>query len=293
MSKKRTIDFFFKRQEDVNDPQPERNSNMEEPINVEPEKNDVSNSREVNLDSLICDPGEQPLISSYPSYQRDEIRRLYIKLGPYQIQKSKYPSSPSGPNSSMRSFQQAWSDTFTVAGFNKWKKVNCGKDCAFIVLEENVIEKQTTQQVMDNRLRLKVSIEAIKWITFQACALRGHDEGPDSKNQGNFLELIKLLASYNKTIDDVVLENAPQNAKYTSPDIQKEILRVLATNVQKAIRDEIGTAKFCLIVDESQDESKKEQMAIVVRFVDRDGHVKERFLDLIHVKDTTSSTLKN
>ncbi|XP_023751327.1 uncharacterized protein LOC111899703 [Lactuca sativa] len=198
------------------------------------------------------------------------------------------------------------------------EKVNCGKDCAFIVHEgktpasahnfsikcyeglknklchiENVIEKQTTQQVMDNRLRLKVSIEAIKWLTFQACALRGHDEGPDSKNQGNFLELIKLLASYNKTIDDVVLENAPQNAKYTSPDFQKEILHVLATNVQKATHDEIRTAKFCLIVDESQDESKKEQMAIVVRFVDRDGNVKERFLDLIHVKDITSSTLKN
>ncbi|XP_071689301.1 uncharacterized protein [Rutidosis leptorrhynchoides] len=34
-------------------------------------------------------------------------------------------------------------------------------------------------------------------------------------------------------------------------------------------------------------------MAIVVRFVDRDGYVKERFLDLIHVKNTTALTLKN
>ncbi|XP_052627210.1 uncharacterized protein LOC111916470 [Lactuca sativa] len=50
---------------------------------------------------------------------------------------------------------------------------------------------------------------------------------------------------------------------------KKEILCVLATNVQKVIRDDIGTTKFCLIVDESQDESKKEQMTIVVRFVDR------------------------
>ncbi|XP_023761427.2 uncharacterized protein LOC111909889 [Lactuca sativa] len=210
------------------------------------------------------------------------------------------------------------SDTITVTGFNRWKKVNCGKDCAFIVHEgktpasthnfsvrcyedlknqlchiENLIEKQMTQQVMDNRLCLKVSVEAIKWLTFQACALRGHDERPDSRNQTNFLELIKLLASYNKTIDDGVLENAPQNAKYTSPDIQKEILSVLATNVQKAIHDEIGMAKFCLIVDESQDESKKKQMAIVVRFVNREGHVKERILDLIQVKYTTLLTLKN
>ncbi|KAJ9542946.1 hypothetical protein OSB04_029452 [Centaurea solstitialis] len=355
MSKKRTIDSFFKRKEDeINDPQPHPNNyiivdvvDTEENIRAEPDKIDVSNLGKVDIDSLIRDPGARPSILSYPSNQRDEIRRAYIKLGPYQLHKSKYPFSPTGPKGNMRSFQAAWfknfwwleysekndatfffpcylfnkkpigragSDRFIVDGFNKWKKVNCGKECAFVVHEgktpasahnflldlknqlchiENVIEKQTNQQVMDNRLHLKVSIESMKWLTFQACALRGHDERPNSKNQGNFLELIKLISSYNKNVDDVVLENAPQNAKYTSPDIQKEILRVFATNVQEAIRDEIGNAKFCLIVDESQDESKKEQMAIVVRFVDRNGYVKERFLDLVHVKDTTSLTLKN
>ncbi|GJR57130.1 zinc finger MYM-type protein 1-like protein [Tanacetum coccineum] len=63
--------------------------------------------------------------------------------------------------------------------------------------------------------------------------------------------------------------------------------------VQEAIRDEIGTAKFYLIADGSQDESKKEQMAIVVRFVYRSGYIKEIFLDLVHVKDTNALTLKN
>ena len=89
MSKKRTIDSFFKPKEDVNDPQlhpvreavhntriqPERNGNIEKPTDVEPDKNDMA-------DSLIRDPGERPSILSYPSNQRDEIRRLYIKLGP-------------------------------------------------------------------------------------------------------------------------------------------------------------------------------------------------------------------
>ena len=158
---------------------------------------------------------------------------------------------------------------------------------------ENVIEKQTEKEVIENRLRLKTSIESVKWLTVQTCGLRGSDERPGSKNQGNLLELVKLIASYNKDVANVVLGNAPQNAKYTSPDIQKEILRIIAKSIQKAIRDEIGNAKFCLIVDESRDESKKEQMAIVVRFVDRKGNIKERFLDLIHVKDTTSLTLKD
>jgi len=40
---------------------------------------------------------------------------------------------------------------------------------------------------------------------------RVHDEGPESKNRGNFLEMIKLLASYNDKKAQVVLENAPYN----------------------------------------------------------------------------------
>ena len=34
-------------------------------------------------------------------------------------------------------------------------------------------------------------------------------------------------------------------------------------------------------------------MAIVLRFVDKEGYVQERFFDLIHVSDTTTLTLKN
>jgi len=112
------------------------------------------------------------------------------------------------------------------------------------------------------------------------------------QNQGNFLEILKLLASYNEQVDTLVLDNAPQNAKYTSHQIQKEILHVFTRNVQSLIRHEIGDARFCLIVDETQDESKREQMALVVRFVDRSGFIREQFFDIVHVKDTTASTLK-
>jgi hypothetical protein len=34
-------------------------------------------------------------------------------------------------------------------------------------------------------------------------------------------------------------------------------------------------------------------MAIVLKFVDKDGFIQERFLDLAHVKDTLALTLKN
>ncbi|XP_056690113.1 uncharacterized protein [Spinacia oleracea] len=88
------------------------------------------------------------------------------------------------------------------------------------------------------------------------------------------------------------LRNAPQNAQYIALDIQKQIFHIFAQKVQNEIRKEIGDSKFCIIVDESRDVSKREQMDIVIRCVDGYGILRERFLELIHVKDTTSKTLK-
>ena len=94
----------------------------------------------------------------------------------------------------------------------------------------------------DNRLRLSASINVVKWLTFQKCAFRGNDESVESKNQGIFLVMLKLIASYNKDVQAVVLANAPQNAKYTALSIKKQNLHVFAKNVQNEIwKDNILT----------------------------------------------------
>ncbi|KAG4939289.1 hypothetical protein JHK82_045012 [Glycine max] len=69
------------------------------------------------------------------------------------------------------------------------------------------------------------------------------------------------------------------------------ILHVFARKVQDEIPKEIDNTKFCLIVDEVHDESKREQMALGLKFVDKNEYVKDIFLDMIQVQDTTSSTL--
>ncbi|XP_039144034.1 zinc finger MYM-type protein 1-like [Dioscorea cayenensis subsp. rotundata] len=357
MFKKKTIDSFFKRKdrndeetsvENVDQQQP---SSSEIPIleleqHVQPPskfiKIGVTGQEKVNIDALIRDPGKRQQIWDYPINQQDEIHRAYMKFGPYQFIMDVYPLS--AKMIILSRFQAHWfksislvrvlaeedaafcfpcylfskrSSSFTSKGFRNWKKVNSGKDCAFlshvgkspnsphnIAIKcfedlknqschiDKVLVKQTSQQILSNCLRLKASIDVVRWLTFQACAFRGHDESLGSKNRGNFLEMIKLLASYNKEVDEVVLENAPQNARCTSPTIQKEILHVFARKVQREIREEISDAKYCLIVDEARDESRREQMALVIRFVDKHGFVKERFLDIVHVKDTTALTLK-
>jgi ribosomal protein L22 len=205
---------------------------------------------------------------------------------------------------------------FTIDGFKNWKKVRDGKNCAFLnhigkdhnsfhrIAErsyedlknqsqhiQNVFENFSSEQIANNRLQLKASIDVVRVLAFQGVAFRGRDESVDSTNRENFLEILNLMVSYNKQIAEVIAK-APKNASYTSPMIQKEILHIFSTRVKEAIRKEIGNAKFCIMDDEARDESMKEQMAIVLRFVDKDGFVRERFFGLVHVANTTAPTLQ-
>ena len=78
-----------------------------------------------------------------------------------------------------------------------------------------------------------------------------------------------------------------------SPTIQKEILHIFASKVRNVIREKIGNAKFCVLVDEAWDELKRKQMNNSLRFVDKNCFIKECFFHVVHVRNTTVLTLKN
>jgi hypothetical protein len=63
--------------------------------------------------------------------------------------------------------------------------------------------------------------------------------------------------------------------------------------IVKSIIEEIDGDVFCLMVDESSDVSGKEQMAVVLRYVDKLGIIKERLIGVVHVNETSSSCLKS
>lgn len=46
---------------------------------------------------------------------------------------------------------------------------------------------------------------------------------------------------------------------------------------------DIENSKFCIIVDNAYDEFSREQMVLVLRFIDKDGFIHETFFDLTHV----------
>jgi hypothetical protein len=96
----------------------------------------------------------------------------------------------------------------------------------------------------------------------QGLAFRGHDVSAESQNLENVLEMMDFACKNNSEIM-CIRDSAPLNAKYESSDIQKDMLEAAAGLVQKAIVHDIRTAQyFTIIVDESCDESRKEQMGL-------------------------------
>lgn len=98
-----------------------------------------------------------------------------------------------------------------------------------------------------------------------------------SSNRENFLELLRWYTNDVEIVRLVVNENVPKNNQMTSSLIQNELVRACAKESTDVIIDEIGDSHFSILIDESYDKSIKEQMALVVRFVNKKGQVIERF----------------
>ena len=113
----------------------------------------------------------------------------------------------------------------------------------------------------------------------------------ESANRGNFVKLVKYTADQNELVSKVVFENSPKNNQLVSRKIHKNIVHCFAEVVQSIIQ-EIDQGFFCLLVDEYVDVSTKQQAAVGFRYVDKKGTVKERSIGLIHVKETSSASLK-
>ena len=127
----------------------------------------------------------------------------------------------------------------------------------------------------------------------QGLACRGHDESDESSNKGNFLALLTWLAENNKDAKKVVLDNALGNNQMIAPTIQKELINSYTKEITKLLIDEIGDDYFGILADESSNVSQKEQMALCLHYVNKNGKIREQFLGIVHVEDTTTLSLKN
>ena len=130
-------------------------------------------------------------------------------------------------------------------------------------------------------------MNSIRFLARQGLALRGDGIGePDS----NFLQLLKLTADYEQ--DGKLSEwMKRKSSRYTSHEIQNEILQVMAMQILRHITSNLQTTKFTVIVDETSDVSTVEQVVLVFRWVDSSLEVHEDFVGLYETASITSDSL--
>lgn len=115
--------------------------------------------------------------------------------------------------------------------------------------------------------------EVIVLCAKQNIPLRGH-----TSENSNFNVILNAFAKNDEILSEH-LASAHYNAKYTSPDVQNELIGICAEQVKEKITSSCRNCPFFeIIVDEATDKSTKEQLSLCVRFVDDDCCVKEEFL---------------
>ena len=151
------------------------------------------------------------------------------------------------------------------------------------------LQKSMADQIALNRKKLISIVETIVLCGRQNISLRGHRDGVSdaehdpSAQHGNFWALLQFRVAAGDTILKDHLSNSSRNATYTSSRIQNQILAILGKSIAQIIIGRVKRAScYTVIADEATDCSNKEQLALVLRYVNPiDGLIREDFISFI------------
>ena len=143
---------------------------------------------------------------------------------------------------------------FIITGFSNWKKAlesfdkhQCSlhhRDCLDQLQVSSktksvveLLQKGYAEEQVLNRKMLKIIISSIRYLSRQGLALRGRYKVTDNeklhgKSDSNFLQLLKTRA---EDIPSLLEWMKRPQAKYTSLDIQNEILSITALSILRQI----------------------------------------------------------
>ena len=159
------------------------------------------------------------------------------------------------------------------------------------------LKTKKAEEIEQNRAYLKTIVESLTFVAKQNIAIRSkNDDRTDvgnssDTNRGNFLELLNLRCRdipWLQTKMDLFLKKHHQ---WTSPEIQNEILSIVAKFVLDHIISEVQAAgPYSVIADETSDISNMEQVSLYLRYV-KDGEIHESFIGFVEAESTTGLSL--
>ena len=188
--------------------------------------------------------------------------------------------------------------TFISTGFSNWKDAiakltkhegsRCHKDAILNTITlpattSDISELLSTQLAKERLERRKCFLKLLSNVRFlsrQGLAFRGDGDESDS----NFMQLIRLRSEDNSKLVEWIQQKTD---KYTSGEMQNEMIKVMALCVLRKIAENLQKSLFITVmVDETTDVSNVEQVVICLRWVDENFEVQEEFVDLFEVAST-------
>ena len=144
------------------------------------------------------------------------------------------------------------------------------------------VQSQSARAIEKNRKVLLSMLKAIIFCGRQNIALRGRCSDGSDGNPGNFEALLQFRVDSGDTILTEHLSMAAKNAQYRSPTIQNEFISAVGEYIQQHILTEVREATcFSLCADEAVDAGNKEQLPLVLRFVDNENQIREEFIQFV------------
>lgn len=168
-------------------------------------------------------------------------------------------------------------------------------------------KNQTVDKELEEKTKYEISfwklvLERLFRITLvlakNCLSFRGHRENLEHGDlNGNFLTLVQLLSNYDNIMMQV-LKMPSGSVRYLSKTTQNDLIQCFSKFVVEKLVSEINSAPFfSLMLDTTQDISKKDQLSFIVRTVqiirDTNGlaikfEIRESFLGFYELKDQSA-----
>lgn len=192
-------------------------------------------------------------------------------------------------------------EIFITKGFSNWKKAldkfqaHQSSNCHLTAFDYqvnipqcgNVLEltnEQRKKTMETNRRYLMKIVENLQYFCRQGQPVQGATD-----QESNFYQLLKLRGRDDPAL--VKWMEKESGDKYTSHDIQNEIIEIMAHQLQRNLVKDIGSKFFSIIADEYTDISNKEQLSICLRWVDENFDAHEDFFGFYNVPNIESNTI--
>lgn len=144
-------------------------------------------------------------------------------------------------------------------------------------------EEKLRQQ---NNEVVTILLDVCRTLARQGLVFRGDDDD----TEGNFQQITRLVSRHNPALKHWLesKDMRPFRATYMSGKSQNEFIQLLADAVRDSTAAEVSDAGiYCVMADTTPDVSNKDQLAVAVHYLDKDGTPAER---LVQVKEVTDKT---